>query len=66
MNSNLLFSLISSIALIGLGIYFKYAHEKEVQTKQMVNGYFKKHWYIFLVIGIICLLLDIYKIFQLK
>lgn len=63
MTTELIVSLLSSIALIGLGFYFKYAHEKEVETKQMVNGYFKKHWYIFVAIGIICLAFDFYKIF---
>jgi len=55
-------SLISSLALIGLGIYFKYANEKESEQKQMVNGYFKKNWYIFLIIGVVCLGFDIYRI----
>ncbi len=64
MNSNLLFSLISSIALVGLGFYFKYASEKASEQKQMVNGYFKKNWYIFLIIGIVCLCFDIYRIIK--
>ena len=55
-------SLISSLALIGLGFYFKYANEKESEQKQMVNGYFKKNWYIFLIIGLVCLGFDIYRI----
>ncbi|WP_293302630.1 hypothetical protein [Pedobacter sp. UBA4863] len=64
MNSNLIFSLISSVALIGLGFYFKYANEKANEQKQMVNGYFKKNWYIFVVVGIACLCIDIYRILK--